>query len=131
MIERARMALMASAPFRSRGMLVRSRWTRSQPTDIVLVWSDRVLLLPWLRQNIEIARSDVDLIEVVTHRVLPFVWSRNFYFRLTDGSVAPKLYTPLRPGRFRSGVIELGYPIKDLGREGFERRAGRSAAEAG
>jgi hypothetical protein len=105
-------------------MLVSWRWTRSQPTDIVLVWPDRIILLPWLRPDIEIARRNLRSIEAVTVRVLPFWWSRDFYFRLTNGDRSPKLYRPIRPGRFREHVTELGYTIVDLGREGLIRRVG-------
>jgi hypothetical protein len=33
------------------------------------------------------------------------------------------------PGRFRAAVTELGYPIGDLGREGFVRRDERRALD--
>jgi hypothetical protein len=61
--------------------------------------------------------------------VLPFVWSRNFYFRLANGNEALKLFTPMRPDRFRAAVTELGYPIEDLRREGFVRREERRASD--
>jgi hypothetical protein len=111
----------ASAPFRSRGELVAWRWTRGQPTDIVHVWADRIGLKPWLRTDIYISREEIDAIEFVFLRVFPFWWSRDVYFRLNDGSRVPKLFRPLRCGRFRAGVKALGYPVRDLGREGLRK----------
>jgi len=95
-----------------RGSLVTSRWVNGPFWDKVEVARDRLVLHPKARPRQAILRGDVMAIEFEKMR-LPLVWTTNVYFRLSDGSRAPRLFTPWRPRAFRSCLADRGWPIID------------------
>ena len=102
---------MTEPSHRFRGSLLRRRWTRSQPIDVVEVVGERLQFHPWLRHDYTLNRNDVAKVIVDKTRVMPFWWTTDFRFILRAGEEALRFFRPLRPKRFVGMLHEGGWPV--------------------
>jgi hypothetical protein len=105
----------AKTVYRSRGALSRGKRTRGQPSDIVEVSADRIAMRPLLGPDIILIRSNIQRVEVRRVRQ-PLWWSNDFYFRMVDGTRAPKLFRPLRTKHFLRILNEFNYAVLEFKR---------------
>ena len=97
----------------SRGALVKWWFMNALPMDTVELSSEGITLRPRMRRPLNLARSAILRVEYDRVR-RPLNWSNDFYFRMVDGTRAPKLFRPLRTRRFIQMLGELGYEVADL-----------------
>ena len=95
-----------------RGSLTASPWTRGWFWDRVEVSVHTIVLRPWMRSVVKLERAHIDCIEFERVR-LPLWLVTNVRFRRTDGSMAPKIFVPVRTRRFRLALDACGWPTAD------------------
>lgn len=95
------------------GSLVSGRWVNGPFWDKVEVGREQIVLHPWARPRLVLLRSHVAAVEFEKVR-LPLYWTTYAYFRLSDGSRAPKLFAPWKQRAFRGRLADCGWPTIDL-----------------
>ena len=97
------------------GSLVISTWLSGAWWDTVAICRDRLVLRPWARPRTELSRSDLAVVEFEPFGWNPVLWkTASVYFRLTDGSRAPRSFNPIRLQAFRAALGDLEWLMRDL-----------------
>lgn len=94
---------------RCRGSLLRFRFQRATPTAVATL-TETSCRIRSLWRTFEIERAATDRVDVEKIRY-PGNWSTLVRFRKSDGSQAAPIFVPIRPARFRRGLIENGWPV--------------------
>ena len=84
------------------------------PWEKLTVGSDVATLKPWLRAGTTVERSGVQSVEFVEQRIPPVSWRTLVRFRLANGVVQSRKFTPWRPKKVREAFRDYGWPVLSL-----------------
>jgi hypothetical protein len=97
-----------------RGSVVRTIYSRGLGWDRLSIGSTSATVKPWLREATIVERSRVAAVELVKLRLPPFVWSTVIRFRMSDGTLTIRMFTPWRPQRASKAFEANAWPVVQL-----------------
>jgi hypothetical protein len=97
-----------------RGAVVRTMASNGIPWERLTVGPDVATLKPWLRAGTSVERAAVESVEFVEQRLPPFSWRTLVRFRLANGVLQSRKFTPWRPRKVRDAFRDFGWPVLTL-----------------
>jgi hypothetical protein len=98
---------------RAFGAVVNSELIVGVVTGRLIATRQLLRLVPLLRREIRLPRSEIAGIEFERQWLPPFSFKTVVHFRFTDGRYAPKVYIG-RTRKVRAGLTELGWPVEHV-----------------